>query len=50
MKTKQKAELEQLFKWALNKIFENHPEIEICWNDVRRCMANVWKDVTGIEV
>jgi hypothetical protein len=49
MTTKEKAKLVQLLQWGINKMFEN-PTIEICWNEVCKCAAEAWEEVTGINV
>lgn len=49
MTTKEKAKLVQLLQWGIDKMFEN-PTIEICWNEVCKCAAEAWEEVTGIKV
>ena len=42
-----------MFRWAINKMFDEpdgHEHIEMCWNDVRKCAANAWEHITGIDV
>ena len=50
MKQDEKVKLEQMFRWAINKMFDEFPEINICWNEVRRCASNAWTIITDIDV
>lgn len=50
MKPKEKMEFVKMLMWAINKMDENNPEIEMCFNEVRECAAIAWYELTGIDV
>ena len=50
MDRKQRTELRGMIEWVINKMFENHPDIEFCWDDLRERAADAWMEVTGIQI
>ena len=50
MNTKERQKLESLLSWALYKLYDEFPDIDICFYDVQQCAKRVWTEVTGIEV
>lgn len=49
MKTRERVELENMLGWAIRKMFENHPEIEIGWEDVWMAAQSAWQEVMEKE-
>ena len=48
MKTRERVELENMLGWAIRKMYENHPEIAIGWEDVWMAAQSAWQEVMEI--
>ena len=49
MKTRERVELENMLGWAIRKMYENHPEIAIGWEDVWMAAQSAWQEVMEKE-
>lgn len=50
MTTKEKSEFVKMLMWAIKMIWDKNPEVDMCFDDIRKLAAIAWYELTGIDV